>query len=346
MEDIILSQLDFASYCQELKKFMKKQDSSMLVDALYGAVAEPLDLKIKRGKNKGQPLSVNSGRASELLNRKANPNQEVVNGTDSPKVLSKIDDYFDDVVIVLFYADRLDELRDKLVLLIRNDSEITQTKQRELLDKSKSSELSEFLAATYLYVLHVDNRGERPKQKKSIRDIPLDSVYYDPTDNKVHFDGIDIPLPEELTPEEKNVKDSKYLEVLCEAYSNKLQEPVTTKNVYSCASKRIRNHFNDQKNYYNSVQTRMRGIREVFAEVDKEYDVLKKETYEGIKETYFDDYQDGFKRLNEVLKKVTSTTLDKSYLVRIHLIGNVERKGLCHVLVNEEYINSWVNVDD
>ena len=47
------------------------------------------------------------------------------------------------------------------------------------------------------------------------------------------------------------------------------------------------------------------------------------------------------------LKKITSTTLTKSALVNIiGLISNLEKKGICHMLVNDERIRSWVVIDD
>ena len=59
------------------------------------------------------------------------------------------------------------------------------------------------------------------------------------------------------------------------------------------------------------------------------------------------DYENGCERLRQVLIKITSTTLDKSTLSHIkNLIGNLEKKGLCHLLVNDNVIHSWVNIDE
>ena len=60
-----------------------------------------------------------------------------------------------------------------------------------------------------------------------------------------------------------------------------------------------------------------------------------------------EDYENGYDRLKAVLEKITNTTLSKSALVNvIGLIGNLEKKGICHILVNDDVINSWVNVDE
>ena len=68
--------------------------------------------------------------------------------------------------------------------------------------------------------------------------------------------------------------------------------------------------------------------------------------YAGIEEVYWSAYKNGFERLNAVLSQIASTSLNKSALVHItNLIGTLEKKGICHILVNNERIGSWVNTD-
>lgn len=264
---------------------MRHKNSAVLVDALFGSIAGPLRLKISKGQHKGEEYKVSSGRASELLNRKRNPDAQISAGADNPKVLSTVDDYFDSAVLdLLMMGDSLDVLNNELTNEIKSDVHLPESIKKELLEKSKSSNI----------------RND----------------------------------------------EFKYLNELCQAYSDRLGMTISIDNIDSCPKKRFRNDFNDERNYYNSVQSRIRGVREIFSDVDEQYDVLKKEAYEGIKETYLDDYPDGFKRLMEVLKKITSTSLNRSQLVKLDIIGNAERKGLCHVLVNDGYIKSWVDVDE
>ena len=62
--------------------------------------------------------------------------------------------------------------------------------------------------------------------------------------------------------------------------------------------------------------------------------------------TYRKRYDTGYDRLIAVLEKITNTRLDLSTLVQIrNLIGNMERKGICHILVNDGTIESWVRRD-
>lgn len=339
--------LDLANYIATLKKYMRQKNTAVLVDTLFGSIAGPLGLKISKGKHKGEEYTVSSGRASELLNRKRNPDGQISAGADNPKVLSTIDDYFDSTVLdFLMMGDSLDALNNELTSEIKSDVHLSESIKKELLEKSKSSNISSLLAATFLYVVKVDNTGKPERNLESIKNVPLNSVSFDEEDNKLHINSITIPLPESIAPKKIRNDEFKYLNALCQAYSDRLGVTISIENIDSCSQKRFRNDFNDERNYYNSVQSRIRGVREIFSDVDEQYDVLKKEAYEGIKETYLDDYPDGFKRLMEVLKKITSTSLNRSQLAKLDIIGNAERKGLCHVLVNDGYINSWVDVDE
>lgn len=341
-----MARLDLAAYLATMRKFMRYKNMTKLADILLYSIAGPINLKITKGKHKGEEYTISSGRASELFNRKANPPGQIVENTDNPKVLATINDYFDSIVIDLLKIDSLDMVRDELVKLIEEDMDIPRSTKKELLEESKSKNLSSFLAKVFLYTLHVDNHGKVKKQLESIKDVPLSSVSFDRKDCKLHINYLEIPVPRSIAPDKIKKEELKYLNELCNAYSDKLKTTINIENISTCPKKRFRRDFNDERNYYNSIQSIIRGIREVFANVDEEYDILKNEAYEGIKETYFDDYPDGYKRLMEVFKKITNTSLSISQLVKLDIIGNSEKKGLCHVLVNEGYINSWVDVDE
>lgn len=52
-------------------------------------------------------------------------------------------------------------------------------------------------------------------------------------------------------------------------------------------------------------------------------------------------------RLKAVLDRITIISLTKSALINVvGLIGNLEKKGICHILVNDEKIKSWVDIDE
>lgn len=54
-----------------------------------------------------------------------------------------------------------------------------------------------------------------------------------------------------------------------------------------------------------------------------------------------------YDRLKAVLDRITTISLTKSALINVvGLIGNLEKKGICHILVNDEKIKSWVDIDE
>ena len=88
-------------------------------------------------------------------------------------------------------------------------------------------------------------------------------------------------------------------------------------------------------------------MRDAFVDGERQFSALKDDAYDGIEMVYFDeDHETGYVRLREVLKKITSTELAKSNLVNIKgFITNKTRKGVCHILVDDARVKSWVNTD-
>lgn len=87
--------------------------------------------------------------------------------------------------------------------------------------------------------------------------------------------------------------------------------------------------------------------RETFSDGAKQFSTLKEDAFAGIEDAYYDDYSTGYDRLKAVLERITTISLTKSALINlVGLIGNLEKKGICHILVNDDIIKSWVNIDE
>ena len=111
--------------------------------------------------------------------------------------------------------------------------------------------------------------------------------------------------------------------------------------------KRYRIDFADQRKAYYSADNVHRSAREVFENGESMFQDLKDDAYEGIKPTFWKNYEHGYARLIAVLEKITNTTLDKSDLSKVRgLVSNLEKKGVCHILVNDGTIESWVFDDE
>jgi hypothetical protein len=182
-------------------------------------------------------------------------------------------------------------------------------------------------------------------QKQKLTGVPIATVYV--KDGKIAINGQVFNLHETITPPNDIAQEEiPYVEALFAAYAQATgMDSVTKDNLPTLGTKYRRNYSDQRENYYNAVRIE-RSVREIFEGGETEFEKLKADTYDGIVDVCWDDFDDGFKRLLAVLNQVTQITLTKSFLTQIKdLINNSEKKGICHMLVNDGRIQ-WVFEDD
>lgn len=178
--------------------------------------------------------------------------------------------------------------------------------------------------------------------KPSIKNLAENRIYFE--DGKLVIDGEKIELPIQLDESKIYEFESGYISALCNAYAEVLSRDEVTIDDIPDLPRKYQKNFYDQRKAYLSAESIQRSISEVYEDGDNQFDILKEDAFGGIKTTYYDDYDTGYRRLLEVLKKVSDIQLTKSKLMLIkNLIGNLERLGLVHILVNDETIKSWVD---
>lgn len=194
----------------------------------------------------------------------------------------------------------------------------------------------------------VDGLLQQPKKDDDFPLTPITPTRYDSNSRIIYLGTDEIVLPVQLVPQSAlEAHELPYINALCEVYAEKKSQEVTPDSIDTLPSM-YRRHFAEQRKAYYSAESVHRSVREVFSDGEQQFSALKDDAYDGIEPTYYDDnYATGYDRLRAVLEKITSTTLTKSALVNIiGLISNLEKKGICHMLVNDERIRSWVVIDD
>ena len=201
------------------------------------------------------------------------------------------------------------------------------TKEKEiLLDLSFSSYIDSFdftIIKTYPIAQIIDEH--------------LDTIY-----GNIRFGGRRLNMPSSLTPEEIiEPEEMSYISALLEAYSDELNITIETTEALKAYDSYFK-HLNRQRKDYYSAETIRRFVRDTLTD-SRQFDVLKEEVYNGIIDTHEQDYDSGYKRLVADLKQATVTNTSKCLLdSKLHCIGNSERKGTCHMLVNDNRLK-WVN---
>lgn len=192
------------------------------------------------------------------------------------------------------------------------------------------------------------NTSEEAALRNNKRPVPLELSEYSPDDNVINIGNEHIKLPPGLKkPKEIQQKsESPYIKALLEIYSENKNTVSSLTNLDELPPK-CKNHLEKQRAEFYSSESIARIARETFSDGEEQFKRLEKEAYDGIEPAYHSSCPNGKERLRIVQDKITSTTLSASKLANIvGLINNEAKKGLCHKLVNDNYIKSWVNIDD
>lgn len=165
----------------------------------------------------------------------------------------------------------------------------------------------------------------------------LDTIY-----GNIRFGGRRLKLPATLTPSDLiEPNEMAYISALLAAYSEELNTQIENTEFLKAYDSYFK-HLNRQRKDYYSAETIRRFVRDTLTD-SKQFDALKEEIYNGIIDIHEQDYESGYKRLVADLKQASVTNTSKCLLdSKLHCIGNSERKGACHMLVNDNKLR-WVN---
>lgn len=97
----------------------------------------------------------------------------------------------------------------------------------------------------------------------------------------------------------------------------------------------------DRRVDFYAAEAIKQGVREL-KDLSDQFDVLKKETYAGVKDTARRSHDNGYERMLAVMEQAVKTpTTDYLLGSSPYWINNEIRKGVCHHLVNEGKLR-WV----
>lgn len=320
-----MRELVFATVIAEIKNaFADEINDPDLIQLLYGGVAYPLHIHIG---------DVQKGAASKIVNRTpgGRPLRVIKGHSQDAEVKSTIGDYFSKNIIRHFMPDMEDEIIFHLRSVINEDAaNISDSKRDELLRLGKKETFAEFLGQVYLYSLTRENvltPEAKERFKSELEDYKRHSL-----------DTVEVP--ETIIHEER-----AYTEALAKAYAQ--AEKMDSFSLDDIASyPEHAEHLADQRRYFFAAEAVRRGTRDIYKKEDQ-FDVLKEETFEGIKEVWRKRAYNGLDRLSNVLIRAEEIRPDRCWLCRdTDWIGMIQKKGICHFLVNDGKITGWTRSDD
>ena len=136
-----------------------------------------------------------------------------------------------------------------------------------------------------------------------------------------------------------------YINELFNAYTDDYKKEITLNNI-NMFNKYKENLNACREDFYNAEYV-FYQIRDLFEDGQLEFNNLKSEILDSIKFQISVPYKNGFIRLIKCAEYISNSVLSKSYLAipnKISLIGQSEKRGVLHMLVNDKKI-VWVRKD-
>lgn len=336
-----MSRLCFGTYAKAIQKVLKEPNANKKVtELLLGLIIDNEDITNQRG----DPFTVTDKVASDLLNSKENIHKKIKAASSSERIIDAAHDYFEDAVIPEIIVNLITDLISDLTGLITSDSDIPPSKQTELLSMAKSETLTDFLSIVFLYAINKPNKlsadGNTMEVSNELALIWSDIEKLDSILSK-------IQRPKSIaTPPEPEAHEIKYVSELLAAYADAEGIDELTKEDL-LKHKKYKNDLERRRKDYYSAESIRRGARDVFGNNDSnQFDALKNETYDGIIDVHSQDFSHGYERLNSVMAQASVINVNKCLISRLpNWIGNSEKKGVCHILVNDGRLK-WVTKDE
>ena len=156
------------------------------------------------------------------------------------------------------------------------------------------------------------------------------------------------PLKTITPPDEVAEYELLYISKLMAAYGEAEGIADFSKEMMKQHDRKYGEHYKRQRKDFYAAESVRQGTRETYGDTDPDqFEVLKEETYDGVIEVWEQEHQNGYIRLNAVLAQAAVIRIDRCWLCRdTDWIGNSQKKGICHILANDDTIKRWVNADE
>jgi hypothetical protein len=326
----------FSTYVSELKKVWHDDISNEdLINLLYNAIILPMNVLDK----KGDLYYIDKSAVSKLANRESNVSPKIKKASDDKAVTGNIHQYFSSMVLVGISRGLEAQLIKGLEDLVNGDKSIADVTRNKLLANATEDSLARFLADLFLFAVKIKNK----RNKSSVSQ----GMSGETQDNSSQIKRQSPPLTVLVPPTEVTAEELPYVTALLEAYTDHekcLPLSIEALEGYT----RYKGNFHRQrKNYYTAESVR-RAARDIYTEdFPNQFNILEDEIQSGIIEVWEEDHKSGFDRLNKVMGQSATIQLDRCWLAReTDWIGVNQRKGVCHVLVNEKKLDGWLKKDE
>ena len=326
---------NYAAFARAFELGVTKPNMTKIAKVLFEPIVS-LDGVVNRV---GNLYVIDSKYAKSWYEQSSDIPENIKEAATKPELVDNIGAYFNDYIIdEIVNQTQSSAMYSALLKLIRN-SNLGESLRDELLQLYSSGELPDFLGRAFLYSLIADNTIK----------VPDDSFQEFDENIRIFKELIkrSYKKPKSITPPDE-IEDHAigYVRELYKVYGQLSgQEYARPKDLDS--EPKLKKNFNRQRKDYYLAETIHRELRDTIRLDEEEgFALLKDEMYEGVVTTCDKDYDTGFDRMTAVMEHATEVPLSNNLQDRVlDWIGPGEKKGVCHMLVNDCRLG-WMEDED
>jgi len=234
---------------------------------------------------------------------------------------------------------------DRVLALVEGDSSLGKTKQKQFKAWRNEKAPADFLAEAFVLAIRV-GKNKVDYSMEAADEIAI--TMQDVDDLKMRLGA--IPKIENDAPPAKEIpRERVYIAALYDAYDDAAPEAATPPSEDLSRHPRFERDLKNRRIEYFAAESVRRGTRENFRNNDPDslFTELMTQTHSGISDVHAMGYDHGYNRLLNVMAKASSLPLENTILGSVPTwVGPSQKKGVCHILVNEGKIKGWVDEDE
>lgn len=326
---------NYAAFARVFELGVTKPNMTKIAQALF----EPIVCLDGVFNRVGNLYVIDSKYAKSWYDQSSDIPENIKKAATRKDFLDTIGAYFNDnIVDKIVTQPQSAAMYSALLRLIRN-SNIEQSLHDELLQLYSMGEYPDFLGKAFAYSLIADNTVRSSDEPIAI--IDEDIRTFKEIVKRSHKKPKSITPPNEIEDHEIG-----YVRELYRVYGQiSGQEYVRPEDLD--AEPKLKKNFNRQRKDYYLAETIHRELRDTIRLDEEEgFALLKDEVYDGVITTCEKDYDTGLDRLTAVMEHATGVPLSNNLQDRmLDWIGPGEKKGVCHMLVNDSRL-AWMEDDE
>lgn len=291
-----------------------------------------LILKLKVCNEHGEPYNITPAYAQEWLDQTRDVFPNIKKAVSYNFEVDEFDDDFEDFITDEVATPFLTNFYDGLLKAAKEDENINPKTLEDIQEAYDSKEYPVMFRICYHYALCANNKLKDKRRKKAVN---LSEIY----GGLVGHKPTPLDVPEDIKDEEM-----PYVNELLLVYSEKERANIVDSITLSSFPASL-SDLERQRKYYYAAETIRVGLRDTELKGTNAFEDFKDEVEEYVIPISQKSFLNGEMRLNTVMEEVTRPNYGSALPKFTDWIRVSEKRGVCHMLVNEGKIK-WVKKDE